>query len=130
MPGTFGLGQALAPMQAFNIGRSSATDILELIDDKGGSIEPPIPARGPDGDACTTWFVAMGIFLSGKMVVSYAVPKMEKMTLDGVSFTYPSRPEVPVLKSVTLDIEIGKKVAFVGESGSGKSEGIPFDDCT
>ncbi|KAF4759482.1 (ABC) transporter [Perkinsus olseni] len=46
---------------------------------------------------------------------------MQKMTLDDVCFSYPSRPNVQVLKNVTLDIEIGQKVAFVGESGSGKN---------
>ncbi|RIA92860.1 P-glyco protein [Glomus cerebriforme] len=38
-----------------------------------------------------------------------------------VSFSYPSRPDVQVLKNFTLKIEHNKTVALVGSSGSGKS---------
>src|SRR5690606_27317513 len=38
-----------------------------------------------------------------------------------VSFSYPSRPEVPVLRDVSCLIEAGKTTALVGPSGSGKS---------
>jgi ABC transporter fused permease/ATP-binding protein len=41
--------------------------------------------------------------------------------LDDVHFTYPSRPEAPVLKGVTLTLEPGRVVALVGPSGGGKS---------
>lgn len=39
----------------------------------------------------------------------------------GVSFHYPTRPEVTVLRNLTLKVEAGKRVAVVGRSGSGKS---------
>eukprot|EP00960_Hanusia_phi_P009347 270770-Hanusia_phi.AAC.2 len=39
----------------------------------------------------------------------------------GVSFSYPSHPELKVLKDFSLQIENGQTVALVGESGSGKS---------
>jgi ABC-type multidrug transport system fused ATPase/permease subunit len=39
---------------------------------------------------------------------------------DRVTFSYPTGDE-PALNDVSLEIEIGSKVAFVGESGSGKS---------
>ncbi|OJJ35225.1 hypothetical protein ASPWEDRAFT_112224 [Aspergillus wentii DTO 134E9] len=38
-----------------------------------------------------------------------------------VHFTYPSRPEAPILKGLTLDIKPGQFCALVGPSGSGKS---------
>ncbi|KAJ2557345.1 hypothetical protein EV175_001403, partial [Coemansia sp. RSA 1933] len=41
-----------------------------------------------------------------------------------VSFRYPSRPDVQILKGFNLDIKPGQKVALVGESGCGKSTTI------
>ncbi|KAI1265157.1 ABC transporter [Xylariaceae sp. FL1019] len=41
--------------------------------------------------------------------------------LQNVKHIYPSRPEVVVMKDVTLDIPAGKTTALVGASGSGKS---------
>ena len=38
-----------------------------------------------------------------------------------VSFAYPTRPEVAVLRDFSLTVEPGQTVALVGESGSGKS---------
>jgi hypothetical protein len=38
-----------------------------------------------------------------------------------VNFTYPERPEAPVLKDMKLKISEGECVAIVGASGSGKS---------
>ncbi|KAF2130329.1 leptomycin B resistance protein pmd1 [Dothidotthia symphoricarpi CBS 119687] len=38
-----------------------------------------------------------------------------------VAFTYPSRPDQPVLNSISFDCEAGKLTAIVGLSGSGKS---------
>merc|ERR1719487_1222644 len=40
---------------------------------------------------------------------------------EDVSFHYPSRPDVTVLKSFSLAIPKDKTVAFVGQSGAGKS---------
>ncbi len=40
---------------------------------------------------------------------------------DNVHFSYPTRPDMPVLKGVSLTIPSGKKVALVGQSGAGKS---------
>lgn len=43
-----------------------------------------------------------------------------------VNFAYPSRPENPVLRDLTLNIERGKTVALVGKSGCGKTTMVRY----
>jgi ABC-type multidrug transport system fused ATPase/permease subunit len=43
------------------------------------------------------------------------------VTLDGVRFRYPTRPDVEALGGVDLRVEPGEVVALVGRSGAGKS---------
>ena len=43
------------------------------------------------------------------------------VSFDHVTFAYPSRPEVQVLKNLSFSAEAGKVVALVGPSGAGKS---------
>jgi ABC-type multidrug transport system fused ATPase/permease subunit len=41
--------------------------------------------------------------------------------MKNVSFHYPTRPDVPVLRGINFEISEGQKLAIVGQSGSGKS---------
>jgi ATP-binding cassette subfamily B protein len=43
------------------------------------------------------------------------------VAFDNVSFRYPSRPDLPVLRGLSLHAAPGEKVALVGPSGAGKS---------
>lgn len=44
-----------------------------------------------------------------------------RVELDSVNFAYPSRPDVVVLKDISLTLNAGEVVALVGSSGGGKS---------
>ena len=43
-----------------------------------------------------------------------------RVQLDGVTFAYPTRPELPIFRDFSLEVPAGSTVALVGESGSGK----------
>ncbi|MCL6260868.1 ABC transporter transmembrane domain-containing protein [Aquiflexum sp. TKW24L] len=49
------------------------------------------------------------------------VPMEGKVSFRGVRFSYPTRPEMEVLKSIDFEIPAGEKVALAGQSGAGKS---------
>src|SRR4051812_46261574 len=82
-------------MSAINNGRVAARKIYDLIDKK-----PLVPdaINGVKIDA-----------IRGNIKFS------------GVAFTYPIRPEKPILKNLNLSITAGTRVGLVGPSGSGKS---------
>lgn len=64
---------------------------------------------------------------SGEQVEIEAHPANQSTVLkgnvrfDAVAFSYPSRPDVQVLKNITLSVSSGQQIAFVGTSGAGKS---------
>ena len=43
------------------------------------------------------------------------------ISVKDVKFTYPSRPEVPILKGLSFEAKPGQTIALVGSSGCGKS---------
>jgi ATP-binding cassette subfamily B protein len=48
-------------------------------------------------------------------------PPQGRVAFEGVTFHYPSRPDTPALRDITLALEPGETVALVGSSGSGKT---------
>ncbi|MEJ7913414.1 MAG: ABC subfamily B transporter ATP-binding protein, partial [Chitinophagaceae bacterium] len=44
-----------------------------------------------------------------------------QVTLRRVAFSYPSRPEMQVLKDINIEVEPGQRIALVGPSGTGKT---------
>jgi ATP-binding cassette subfamily B protein len=72
--------------------------LVELLESRSVLAEPEVALARPD-------------VVGGDVVVRF----------DGVSFAYPSRPQVQVLDEVTFDVARGDMVALVGPSGAGKS---------
>ena len=44
-----------------------------------------------------------------------------EVTLKDITFTYPSRPQAPVLQGLSISVKPGQTLALVGPSGCGKS---------
>ena len=56
-----------------------------------------------------------------KLDSSHIDKRGARIQFDDVHFRYPSRPDMPILAGVNVDIQPGTSVALVGGSGAGKS---------
>ena len=102
--GALSFGSVGPLMGAIAGARAAASDLYGVIDAKPGvDVDDDSPAlyRGP-ADA--------GAGGAG-MPISFK----------SVTFAYPSRPDIVVLKDFSLDIKPGEQIGVVGTSGSGKS---------
>ncbi|KAG1822804.1 P-loop containing nucleoside triphosphate hydrolase protein [Suillus subaureus] len=94
--GSFSLALLAPEMQAITHGRGAAAKLYATIERT-----PSIDSADPGG-------------LKPEKVIG-------EITLEDVKFSYPSRPDVPILKSLSINFPAGKTAALVGASGSGKS---------
>ncbi|KAF5360351.1 hypothetical protein D9756_004683 [Leucocoprinus leucothites] len=94
--GSFSLALLAPEMQAVTHGRGAAAKLYATIDRV-----PDIDSANPDG-------------LKPETVHG-------EISLENVKFSYPSRPNVPIVKGLSLTFKAGKTAALVGASGSGKS---------
>ena len=94
--GSFSIALLAPELQAISQGRGAAAKLFATIDRV-----PPIDSADP----------------GGKKLDQVA----GRITFEDVKFKYPSRPDVQILKGLTISFEAGKTAALVGASGSGKS---------
>ncbi|KAF0883310.1 ABCB5 protein, partial [Crocuta crocuta] len=93
------IGTAAPSFETFTIARGAAFNIFQVIDKK-----PAIDNFSTTGHK----------------------PECIEGTVEfkNVSFSYPSRPSIKILKGLNLKINSGKTVALVGPNGSGKSTAV------
>ena len=53
--------------------------------------------------------------------ITFKRPVSGQVSFKNLSFHYPSRPNVEIIKDLSLDIKAGETIALVGPSGSGKT---------
>ena len=92
-----GLGDMYAQIQR-TIGASER--ILEILDEKSEiNVDEKVASQKSE-------------------VVATSTPKI---AYKNVAFSYPSRPDMEVLKNISLEVKSGEKIGLVGYSGAGKS---------
>lgn len=94
-----GLNQAATNFYSFEQGRIAAYRLYEMI------------SRSTSGDN-----------QGGKTLAS----AQGNIEFRNVYFSYPSRPEIPILSGFFLTVPARKTIALVGRNGSGKSSIIPL----
>jgi ATP-binding cassette, subfamily B, bacterial len=53
--------------------------------------------------------------------VALPEPPEGRLDFEGITFHYPSRPDMPALRNFNLSVRPGERIAIVGPSGAGKS---------
>lgn len=103
--GAVSMGQIGPVLGDIMAGRAAAADLFGVID--------AVPSVDVSDDSPELY--------RGKAKADSADNNGLKIEFHGVTFSYPSRPDVEVLSNFSLTISPGEKIGVVGQSGSGKS---------
>ncbi|XP_067418187.1 ATP-dependent translocase ABCB1-like [Emydura macquarii macquarii] len=97
--GAFSLGQASPNLESVSSARGAAYEVYQII-----SKHRLIDSSAKEG---------------------YRPDKLNgEIEFKNIHFSYPSRPDVKILKGLNLKVQLGKTIALVGSSGCGKSTTI------
>ncbi|KAM5141520.1 ATP-dependent translocase ABCB1-like isoform 1-T3 [Mantella aurantiaca] len=97
--GTFSLGQAAPNLESVSNARGAAYEVYKVINKHRRIDSSSNEGHKPD-----------------KLIGN--------IEFKNINFSYPSRPDIPILKGLNLNVQAGKTVALVGSSGCGKSTTI------
>ncbi|XP_064410147.1 ATP-dependent translocase ABCB1-like [Latimeria chalumnae] len=97
--GAFSLGQAAPNIESISNARGAAYEVYKIINQPRSIDSSSKEGHKPDS-------------LKGNV------------EFKNIHFSYPSRPDVKILKGLNLKVESGKTIALVGSSGCGKSTTI------
>ena len=90
------MGQLSEVWGEVQLAAGAAERISELLDEQPDIAAPPSPEPLPH-------------------------PSQGRLALEGVSFSYPTRPDSPALSGISFSVRAGETVAIVGPSGAGKT---------
>jgi ATP-binding cassette, subfamily B, bacterial len=115
-----GLGDMYAQIQK-TVGASER--ILEILDEKsevevGASVETQTTAGEVRSSVETQTTTGETSQIPNSQIPNSQIPKI---AYKNVAFSYPSRPDMEVLRNINLQVKSGEKVGLVGYSGAGKS---------